>query len=172
MVRKRTRSPQPALLGLLMSGPKHGYDLHQEFSQELGKVWHLGRSNLYAQIKGLEAAGWVTKEAIAQENRPPRKVYRLTPAGEAQFLEWLRQPTPHLRHIRIEFLTRLYFFQRLSLPGLEELVAHQKAMLKSQVESITKAAEGEKTRFGQLVLDYRRGQMEAAIAWLDRCLQA
>jgi hypothetical protein len=106
-----------------------------------------------------------------QSNRPPRQVYHLTPAGREYFLDWLHQPAPHLRHIRLEFLARLYFFRRLSLPGFEKLVASQKALLQSRVGLLSRAAAQANDDFWRLVLDFRQGQMEAVMRWLDRCLE-
>lgn len=153
-----------------MTGPRHGYELHQEFSEQLGRVWRLGRSNLYTQLKELASAGWVTVEEEFQSGRPPRQVYHLTEAGRQQFLDWLHRPTPHLRSFRLEFLARLYFFQLLSLPGLEELVEQQRALLRSHSRSLRDATNRAENRFDELVLAFRLGQTEAAIEWLDYCL--
>ena len=172
MARSASVSPRPALLGLLMAGPKHGYHLHQAFSEDLGRVWRLGRSNLYAQLKELASAGWVTVEEEFQSGRPPRQIYHLTEAGREQFLDWLHRPTPHLRHIRLEFLARLYFFELLALPGLDELVEQQRALLQSRCQSLQDAAGRAENRFDELVLAFRLGQMEAVIQWLDRCVFA
>lgn len=154
-----------------MTGPRHGYDLHREFSQELGRVWHLGRSKLYAQLKQLEGSGWVTVQTELQPNRPPRKVYHLTPAGRQVFLDWLRQPTPNLRRIRIEFLARIFFFQCLSLPGLDDLVTSQKTLLQSRIRSLDQRAAETDDRYWRLVLAFRKGQLEAVDHWLDCCLE-
>jgi DNA-binding PadR family transcriptional regulator len=171
MAQDKNVSPQPALLGLLMSGPQHGYELYQEFSRDLGRVWQIGMSQLYAQLKQLEEAGLVTAQTEPQPNRPPRKVYRLTPEGKAVFHDWVHQPTPYLRHLRVEFLARLYFFQRLSLPGLGELVAEQKAVCLAQIERFRRLAAETDDDFRQLVLEFRQGQLEAVMLWLDRCLE-
>ncbi len=171
MPREASSLPQPALLGLLVSRPQHGYELHQEFSHELGPVWQIGLSQLYAQLKQLECAGLVTAETEPQPNRPPRKVYHLTPEGQAVFVEWVHQPTPYLRHIRVEFLARLYFFRRLSLPGLEALVAGQKGVCRTQIERFERLAAETDDDFRRLVLEFRRGQLQAVIYWLDRCLE-
>jgi DNA-binding PadR family transcriptional regulator len=154
-----------------MSEPKHGYELHQEFSHNLGRVWEIGLSQLYAQLKLLEEAGLLTAQTEPQANRPPRKVYHLTPEGQEVFSDWVHQPTPYLRHIRVEFLARLYFFQQLSLPGLDQLVAEQKAVCQAQVERFERLAGETEDQFRRLVLEFRRGQLEAVIRWLDRCLE-
>jgi len=158
-----------ALLGLLMARPQHGYELYQEFNRELGRVWRIGLSQLYAQLKQLEEAGLVTAQVEPQSNRPARKVYHLTPAGREAFLEWLNQPTPYLGRIRFEFLARVCFFRKLNLPGLNELVAEQKMICRERVEALARSASETEDEFTRLVIEFRKGQLEAAIAWLDRC---
>lgn len=169
MPRQAGVSPQPALLGLLVSEPRHGYELFQEFSRELGGVWRIGQSQLYAQLKLLEESGLVSVRVEEQPNRPARKVYQLTPEGHAAFEEWVHQPTPYLRRIRVEFLARLYFYQRLSLAGLDQLVAGQKAVCRDQVARFDRLMADTQDPFAHLVLEFRRGQLEAVLRWLDSC---
>jgi DNA-binding PadR family transcriptional regulator len=171
MPRDSTVSPQPVLLGLLMSRPRHGYELFQEYSRELGRVWQIGLSQLYTQLKQLEEAGLVTAHTEPQPNRPPRKVYHPTAEGRQVFADWVHQPTPYLRYIRVEFLARLYFFRRLSLAGLEQLVAEQKGVCRAQAERFGRLASETDDDFRRLVLEFRRGQLEAVTCWLDRCLE-
>ncbi len=171
MPRETDLSPQPILLGLLMSRPQHGYELYQEFDRELGRVWQIGLSQLYAQLKQLEEAGLVTAQTKPQPSRPARKVYSLTDEGRAVFMDWVHQPTPYLRHIRVEFLARLYFYRLLSLPGLDQLVAEQKEVCRAQIESFGQMAAGADDSFRRLVLEFRQGQLEAVTRWLDRCLE-
>jgi DNA-binding PadR family transcriptional regulator len=171
MRRDRSVSAQPALLGLLMSKPQHGYELHQAFERDLGRVWHIGLSQLYSQLKQLEEAGLVCVETVPQDNRPPRKVYHLTPEGEAVFTDWVHQPTPYLRHIRVEFLARLYFFRQLALPGLDELVTQQARVCQARVGHFDELLAGTEDPFRRCVLEFRRGQLEAVIRWLERCLE-
>ncbi len=165
-------SPDPALLGLLMPGPRHGYELHRELQAGLGRVWRIGLSQLYGQLKRLAEAGLVTVETEMQPSRPPRKVYHLTPAGRAAFLAWLHRPTPHLRGVRLEFLARLYFYRQLGLPGLEALVAEQTALFRRRAAALAGQAAAADDEFQRLVCDFRRGQLEAVVAWLERCLEA
>jgi DNA-binding PadR family transcriptional regulator len=153
----------------LLSEPKHGYELYQEFSRELGRVWRVGQSQLYAQLKLLAESGLVSVRIEEQPNRPARKVYALTPQGRAAFEEWVHQPTPYLRRIRVEFLARMYFFQRLSLAGLDRLVAQQKAVCRDQIERFDRLMADTEEPFAHLVLEFRRGQLEAVVRWLERC---
>ena len=71
----RRRLPlEQALLGFLMQGPLHGYDLHRRAEDELGRIWHMGISNVYGALKRLEQADHVESTLSPQESRPPRKV--------------------------------------------------------------------------------------------------
>jgi len=169
--RQGSVSPQPALLGLLHAGPRHGYELFQEYDRELGRVWRVGQSQLYAQLKQLEQAGLVSVHVEEQPSRPARKVYRLTTQGQAAFEEWVHQPTPYLRHIRTEFLERLYFFRCLSLDGLDQLVARQKEVCRDQIDRFERLMADTEDPFARLVLEFRRGQLDAVVGWLDRCLE-
>jgi len=164
-------SPQPVVLGLLMSQPRHGYELYQKYRRDLARVWHIGLSQLYALLGQLQESGLVAAHTEVQPTRPARKVYTLTAAGREAFLKWLSRPTPYLRHMRMEMPARVYFFQELSLPGASDWITVQKAVCRERASHYAQLAvqtEG----FRSLVLDFRRGQLEAVVPWLDACLRA
>jgi DNA-binding PadR family transcriptional regulator len=105
-------SPEFALLGFLIAGPSHGYDLHQRFTVELGHVWHLSQSQAYAILKRLVGHGDITSQVVEQEKLPSRQKLRITAQGRQRYFEWLKTGiATNSRSIRLEFLTRLYFTQ-------------------------------------------------------------
>jgi DNA-binding PadR family transcriptional regulator len=171
MPRDVTASPQSILLGFLTFGPRHPYELYQEFSRDLGRVWDIGQSHLYAYLKQLAESRLAEVKVETPSKRPARNVYTITPAGQEAFLHWLHQPTQHVRHIRLEFLARLYFFRRLKLPGLEQLILSQKTLLQTRIESLSLAIAEADDEYWRLVLEFRRGEMQAVVGWLDRCLE-
>ena len=167
----RRRLPlEQALLGFLMQGRMHGYDLHQRVEDELGVIWYMGISNIYGALKRLEQVGHVESTLSPQEGRPPRKVYRITPAGRRSFLDWVRRPIPTMRDIRVEFLAKLYFFRALGLEGAEELIVAQEAICRERVARLEQsAAQCSPHDFNRLVYDFRRCQIEAILDWLQVC---
>jgi DNA-binding PadR family transcriptional regulator len=167
---RRRLALEQALLGLLMQGPMHGYDLHRRVEDDLGLVWYMGISNVYGALKRLEQGGQVESTVSPQEGRPPRKVYRITPAGEQSFLDWVRRPVPTMRDMRVEFPAKLYFFRALGLEGIGELIAAQEAVCREQVEQMERsAAQCDPHDFNRLVYDFRRRQIEAILDWLQVC---
>jgi PadR family transcriptional regulator AphA len=159
-----------ALLGFLMQGPLHGYDLHRRAKDELGRMWHMGISNVYGTLKRLEQASYVESTLSPQESRPPRKVYRITPAGRESFLDWVRQPVPTIRRMRVEFLAKLYFLHTLDLEGAGELIAGQEAICRERIERFEQgAAQCGPGDFDRLVFGFRLRQIEAILDWLRVC---
>ena len=150
-----------------MLKPRHPYNLYQEINRELGKVWHIGQSHLYAHMKQLTRKELLVVQTETQSNRPARNVYAITAAGQTIFLDWLHQPTQHGRHFRLEFPARLYLFRRLQLPGLDHLIAAQTALFSERVLSLKQARQETQDSYYKLVLEFRQCEMSAIIDWLD-----
>jgi PadR family transcriptional regulator PadR len=72
------------LLGVLASGPGHGYDLAGRL-KELGFSKALvAEGRLYPALHSLEERAFIAAEWVPQEGRPARKVYGLTDLGTAE----------------------------------------------------------------------------------------
>ncbi len=166
-------SPQPVILGFLMAGPAHPYGLYREFDRELGRVWRIGQASLYARMKRAEKKGLATVEVAEAEGAPDRRVHRITAAGKGRFLAWMGGPSERVRDIRLEFLSRLYFFRRLGLEGLEDAVSLQKSALASRIAALDGGIAGavrSRDEYWRLVLEFRRSEAKAVVAWLDVCI--
>lgn len=151
-----------------MSAPAHPYELYRLFDRELGKVWRLGQSHLYAYLEKIEEQGLATMEVEASEGAPDRKVYRITPEGKKRFGEWLLEPSPRVRTLRLELLAKLYFYRRLGLKGMDRLAARQRKLLEERLASLDGAMRETDDDYWRSVLDFRRSEIEAIVAWLDR----
>lgn len=170
---KSPLSLELALLGFLRQRPTHAYEIHQMLVQTeaLGLVWHLKQSQLYALLSRLEEAGHITSTTEPQGNRPPRKVLELSPSGRAAFERWLRSPVEHARDFRLEFLARLYFAREEGHATATELVERQRGACRSWLVDLrSQAGDVRADRpYDLLVFEFRIGQVEAILAWLDTC---
>jgi DNA-binding PadR family transcriptional regulator len=161
---------EQALLGFLMKEPMHGYDLHRHAKDELGRIWHMGISNVYGALRQLEEATLVESTISPQDNRPTRKIYRITRAGRKSFRDWVRQPTPSMQRLRVEFLAKLYFIYALDLKGADELITAQETICQERIAQLEhSAAESRSQNFDQIVFDFRHRQIEAILDWLGVC---
>jgi DNA-binding PadR family transcriptional regulator len=162
-------SPEFALLGFLIAGPSHGYDLHQRFTAELGHVWHLSQSQAYAILKRLEGRGDITSRVVEQEKLPARQKLHITAKGRQRFFEWLETGiATNSRSIRLEFLTRLYFTQLHRPENTSQIYNAQTAEIESTIERLESLLEHVPPAqvYNRLSLNLRLQQMRLIQNWM------
>jgi DNA-binding PadR family transcriptional regulator len=166
-----------ALLGLLLAKPAHGYDLARRFASgsALGDVIHLSPSHLYALLARLERDGLITGEVHDAGKLPQRRVYRLTPAGEAAVQRWIDEPVSHPREMRIDFPLKLYLARGSGAARVGALLDRQRAVFHdyiARLEREEKPAETEEdAAFISLMRRGRIGRAQAALDWLRDCVE-
>lgn len=164
--------PDEVILGLLKSSPSHGYDLLYQFqsSDQLGHVWTLSTSQLYAVLKRLENEGAIVGEKKTSTEAPVRIVYSITNAGNAKLNNWLFDETPSssIHRIRVLFLSRLYIANLLGIE-IKTIVENQKNVCENQLAIYIKEKEKAESAFEKLTLDFIIGQLISAISWLNQC---
>lgn len=162
-------SPEFALLGFLIAGPSHGYDLHQRLSAELGHVWHVSQSQAYAILKRLEQRGDISVQVVEQEKLPARQMLNITEPGRRRFFEWLDVGIGrNARSVRLEFLTRLYFTQLYKPESIAKIYHAQTAEVESSItrlESLLEHLPPEQI-FNRLSLNLRLQQMQLIQSWM------
>jgi DNA-binding PadR family transcriptional regulator len=162
-----------ALLGFVRHQPMHAYEIHQKLAQstDLGRVWHLKQSHLYALLGRLEEAGYLETSTEIQGARPPRKMLSLTAAGRAAFERWLVTPVGHGRDFRLEFLAKLYFARESGSETVQRLIAAQQTVSCSWLADLQAQADALSADRGydRLVLEFRIQQIEAILTWLETC---
>lgn len=163
-------SPEPALLGFLLDGPLHGYDLYKQVHQQLGVVWTLGMSQMYAIFNSYAAQGWLRTHTQAQGARPSKKVLELTPAGHRAFDAWLDQPARGLREFRIDFFLRLYFARAAGVAAAKRLIARQISASQKELEALRAreiAAKDGEDDLNRLARSFRIQQLTTILKWLE-----
>ena len=169
----RSLTPDETILGLLAVQARHGYELLECFRSphQLGRVWKLSTSQIYAVLKRLEREGWILGHEVASENAPPRTEYTLTNRGEERLQDWLNDPQPSasIRCIRVEFLSRLYVAQQLSL-SMDASVRYQReACIAAHTQLISERQHAE-SGIDFLALELHISQLEAVLHWIERCV--
>jgi DNA-binding PadR family transcriptional regulator len=165
-----------ALLGLLFEKPAHGYDLARRFAPNsaLGDVIHLSPSHLYALLIRLERDALIAGEVQDAGNHPQRRVYHLTEAGREAVQRWIDDPVSHPRDMRIDFPLKLYIARGSGSQRVEELVDRQRVVFEEYTARLeaeeVPADSGDDAAFIRLMRLGRIGRAQAALDWLDLCL--
>lgn len=95
-----------AVLGALAEGPRSVYAIKQDLSATVGHFWHESYGQLYPMIRQLADEGCVQ---LLEEGGPrDRKIYAITPRGEAALRGWLEDPAEYLPPPRNEFLLKMF----------------------------------------------------------------
>jgi PadR family transcriptional regulator AphA len=161
------------ILGLLTHQPMSGYDI-KRFLRGLG--WLVGSPSfgvIYPALHTLLKDGLVSVEVSSYENKPPRKVYTITEAGERALREWINRPGVSNASSRA-FTMRLILADHLSD---DRLIAHlqQRRTQVAEHHTALERANGEldeEADLGQrLALEYGIAVASAELAWLDGILE-
>lgn len=107
------------LLTMLLEKPATGYELTQTFEEQLSYFWRATHQQVYRELASLLADRCVSVSAVKQDDKPDKKIYRISRAGERSLSEWLRAP-PASRPVNDDVLIRLLSGNLL---GRRELVA-------------------------------------------------
>jgi DNA-binding PadR family transcriptional regulator len=160
------------VLGLLSEGERSGYDLLKRAEGSVGHMWSPAKSQLYAVLPRLVAAGLAKGKTVQRKGRPDKQVYRLTPAGRAAVRGWLEDSQPRSWD---ELLLKVFFAKLASrkalLAQLEEYRDVQLGFL-AEYEAIEQEIKAKpESRFGYLTLRYGLALMPARLAWLDEAVK-
>jgi len=168
-----------AVLGLLAwSGESSGYELHKLAGRSVGFIWAPARSQLYAVLKRLAAAGLVRGRHVVQADRPGKRIFGITEAGMATLRDWLDRVEPLAPEDRDGVLLKLFF----GAFGDQQAVHRQLLDYRERVDQrlatyreIERTFDGEHgTAALQRLQSLRLGiaLMQASRAWADETLQA
>jgi DNA-binding PadR family transcriptional regulator len=161
-----------AILGLLKERAMHGYELRKQLGQRLGFFWSVSFGSIYPALKKLERRGFVEKFLVADQVSRRRQVYRITEAGEREFIELISEGASSAWEEE-KFPLRLAFFRYLKPETRIRLLERRKATLEE------KLAEGRRcmrnARADEYHLKLVRHGMDIAehdLRWLDELITA
>ncbi len=87
--RRIARFLEPCLLLLLREDASHGYNLLDALTRFGFAPGTVDAGTVYRLLREMEEAGWVSSEWDTAGSGPPRRVYTVTPAGEAYLGAWI-----------------------------------------------------------------------------------
>ena len=187
-----------AILGTLKEQPLHGYELKKRLVDALGPFSSVSFGSLYPALARLQRAGAVEAseaaptpaaapipmtgsiagEAAAFRARRPRpeprssrvrKVYRITPQGEALFVELLAADTSSVDDER-SFSLKFAFCRYLAPEARIGLLERRRAQLVERLARYRSTGRGRSERmdsYMRSLVDHDTEATERDISWLD-----
>jgi DNA-binding PadR family transcriptional regulator len=111
--------------------------LKRAFDASVRHFWAADQAAIYRALNDLQHEGLVAHERVAQQTRPDRKVYHLTPDGLAELDFWLATPAPNLAR-REPLLVKLFFATRLQPADLRAVLEAELAAVNSELAAFAK----------------------------------
>jgi DNA-binding PadR family transcriptional regulator len=162
------------LLGLLLQGPRYGYELHQIVRAHGELYADLKKSNLYYLLERLASEGYlrVRAEEGTRGARGERLIYELTDQGRTRFNELLREVilTYEPAHTWID--TAVMFLATLPHAESLHLLMERRRMVETRrdVTAMELAAGAEDDPLLHIASDHLLSLIDTELAWLDRSL--
>jgi DNA-binding PadR family transcriptional regulator len=174
-------SLEHAILGFLNYHPYSGYDLKKIFDNSVRHFWSADQSQIYRTLARLTDQGYAEVEKVPQEDRPDRKVYHITGAGQAKLRRWISGPPP-LGEPRSAPLIQVFFAGQLSdeeaLEKFEGYAAIMRAMLEqyaqapAQIVAFHQEINSPREEFfWNLTLENGMRNMRANLEWAESVIQ-
>jgi DNA-binding PadR family transcriptional regulator len=162
---------QDAVLAMLAKEPSHGYHLRARLRRALGPLGEsMNAGQVYVTLARLERAGLVVCERVdGLPDRPDRKVYALTPAGQQRVAAWLTEvswPKPDLAEFHLKLAAAAA--GRLADP-VELVDAQRRELLRrlGEAQRVVLAEPGGST--AGLLLEGVALRLQADLRWLEAC---
>ena len=153
------------LLGLLESGPRHGYDLKRAFDEQFGHDRPLHYGQVYSTMSRLLKNGLVEVDGIESGDGPERKRYAITDAGITDVDRWLGTPQTPEPYLQSTLYTKVV---------IALLTGRDAALILDTQRSEhirTMRALTERKRRGdladRLICDHALFHLEADLRWLE-----
>ena len=160
-------------LGLLVEGPKHGYEIKRQIEEELAQEIGLKIKSIYYPLKKLEETGLIEKETGRQGRWPERNIYCITAKGKHQFHDLIGHSFVSIERPFFQMDLSLYF-----LPLADKTMAKRRLkvrlnLLKKIVREIAllkeKALNKSKSAF--LILQHDLDLVEAEVRSTEKLIQ-
>jgi DNA-binding PadR family transcriptional regulator len=129
------------LLGVLMDGSKHGYEIKQMVDSRLSRVTDISSGTIYYTLKKLEKKRLVTRSQERSGNRPERRVYSITKEGQARFEELLKESFQQPDETYYFFDIGFYFLRFANFDDVLEAAKEKEAAIKAFLKSLKQLEE-------------------------------
>jgi DNA-binding PadR family transcriptional regulator len=153
-------------LGMLSMREASGYEIKKMVEGPLRHFFDASYGSIYPALNRLTREGLVQATAYAQEKRPDKKVYRLTPMGRLAFMEELMR-MPGRDRFRSEFIATLLFADLLPAAHLAKVIDARINEYRGCITEIEARAGESQTAGQRFVHGLGLAVYSAALAYLE-----
>jgi len=160
-------STRHILLGLLASGPSHGYDLKRRHDERFPEARPLAYGQVYTTLQRLVRDGLAEVDGTGSDGGPERTRYRSTEDGSRELARWAGEITPPAPFVTNEIFAKVVV-SILSGGDPDAYLRAQRAAHMERMRELTavKSAKGAGLAT-VLSADYALNHLDADLRWLN-----
>jgi len=158
------------LLGLLQHQEMHGYQINDFIERQMSLCTNIKKATAYYLLDQMAKEGYVTQTAQRAGNRPLRKVYHITPAGQDVFFRWLRENLTEIGWPTFAFDVGLAFLDSLPPEESRKLLRRRLDRIRERIaylKSVEHHADSLKS-----ITDRHVALLKAEEEWLCRFIES
>jgi DNA-binding PadR family transcriptional regulator len=156
------------LLGFLRRENMHGYKLNEFIERDMAACTDLKKPTAYFLLDKMAKQGWISMRETREGNRPPRRVYRVTAKGEAEYQKMLRENLAAFIATKFPGDVGLGFADDLAASDVLPLLAERRTALIAKVDELNAVPEHSGSL--QLIVSHQQFHLEAELRWLDQVI--
>ncbi len=166
------------LLGFIAREPQSGYGLKKWFNATPASVYQPSPGAMYPALRRLVARGLLCVEETVSRGRRELRLYRMTEAGRAAHLDWLRQPVDPDTVVTDLGLHLMRFAMMEHNLEREEVLAFLKSLADaldgfvSGMEEYVASGAQSARRHAELALEHGTAVHRASLEWTRAALAA
>ncbi|PPS67335.1 MULTISPECIES: PadR family transcriptional regulator [Streptomyces] len=153
------------LLGLLESGPRHGYDLKRAFDEKFGHDRPLHYGQVYSTMSRLLKNGLVEVGGVEAGGGPERKRYAITDAGITDVQRWLETPQKPGEYLQSPLYTKVVLALLTRRDAAKILDVQRSEQLRGMRTLTDRKSKGDWA--DQLICDHALSHLAADLRWLE-----
>ncbi|WP_395570729.1 PadR family transcriptional regulator [Streptomyces sp. BK79] len=159
-------STRHILLGLLASGPSHGYDLKRRHDARFPEARPLAYGQVYTTLQRLVRDGLAEVDGTASEGGPERTAYRTTDEGARELARWAGQPAPPAPFVTNEIFAKVVVSILTGGDAAAYLTA-QRAAHMERMRQLTAVKTAPGTDLATVLsADYALNHLDADLRWM------
>ena len=172
---KKTNQTRYAILGILTTGCRTGYQIKQMIDNSLNHFWKISYGQIYPTLKQLVEDGLATVQDSVQEGRPDKKEYFLTAKGEEELRNWLQFPLEDIPINKNEVLLKLFFGRHQAITTTVAFIQNYQEILQKRyntyegIEATIQSfsLDNADAQYWLFTLDYGKRVAAAEIGWCE-----
>ncbi|WP_405872685.1 MULTISPECIES: PadR family transcriptional regulator [unclassified Streptomyces] len=159
-------STRHILLGLLASGPSHGYDLKRRHDERFPQARPLAYGQVYTTLQRLVRDGLAEVEGTDSDGGPERTTYHSTDDGSRELARWAGEITPPAPFVTNEIFAKVVV-SILSGGDPASYLLAQRAAHMERMRELTAVKTGKSADLATVLsADYALNHLDADLRWM------